>query len=31
MAMLVNGLPGEAVSALDRGFNYGDGVFRKGP
>ncbi|AVG18238.1 aminodeoxychorismate lyase [Chromobacterium vaccinii] len=28
MAMLVNGLPGEAVSALDRGFNYGDGVFR---
>ncbi|MGC0152172.1 aminodeoxychorismate lyase [Chromobacterium vaccinii] len=28
MAMLVNGLPGESVSALDRGFNYGDGVFR---
>ncbi|MEN3029224.1 aminodeoxychorismate lyase [Chromobacterium amazonense] len=28
MAMLINGLPGEVVSALDRGFNYGDGVFR---
>ncbi|QRO33024.1 aminodeoxychorismate lyase [Chromobacterium violaceum] len=28
MAVLVNGLPGEGVSALDRGFNYGDGVFR---
>ncbi|KUM04512.1 aminodeoxychorismate lyase [Chromobacterium subtsugae] len=28
MAMLVNGLPAEAVSALDRGLAYGDGVFR---
>jgi 4-amino-4-deoxychorismate lyase len=26
--MLVNGLPGEAISAEDRGLSYGDGVFR---
>ncbi|OHX13221.1 aminodeoxychorismate lyase [Chromobacterium sphagni] len=28
MAMLVNGLPAEVVSARDRGLSYGDGVFR---
>ncbi|QEL56135.1 aminodeoxychorismate lyase [Chromobacterium paludis] len=28
MAMLINGLPGDMVPALDRGLNYGDGVFR---
>ena len=26
--MLVNGQPGESISALDRGLAYGDGVFR---
>ncbi|MFA6121587.1 MAG: aminodeoxychorismate lyase [Sideroxydans sp.] len=26
--MLVNGLPSDSVSTLDRGLNYGDGVFR---
>lgn len=26
--MLVNGIPGDSISACDRGFNYGDGVFR---
>lgn len=26
--MLVNGLPGASISPLDRGLNYGDGVFR---
>jgi 4-amino-4-deoxychorismate lyase len=26
--MLVNGLPGDLVSTQDRGFNYGDGIFR---
>jgi len=26
--MLVNGLPSNSVSTLDRGLNYGDGVFR---
>ena len=28
MAMLINGQPGEHVSALDRGMAYGDGIFR---
>jgi 4-amino-4-deoxychorismate lyase len=27
MKMLINGEPGESVSALDRGFQYGDGIF----
>lgn len=27
MTMLINGQPGESVSALDRGFQYGDGIF----
>lgn len=27
MTMLVNGVPGEDVSAQDRGFQYGDGLF----
>ncbi|WP_035384282.1 aminodeoxychorismate lyase [Ferriphaselus sp. R-1] len=26
--MLINGLPGESISAADRGLMYGDGVFR---
>jgi len=26
--MLVNGLPSDSISSQDRGFNYGDGVFR---
>lgn len=26
--MLVNGVPSDSISAYDRGFNYGDGVFR---
>lgn len=28
MAMLINGQPGEQVSALDRGLAYGDGIYR---
>jgi 4-amino-4-deoxychorismate lyase len=28
MAMLIDGVPGERVSALDRGLAYGDGVYR---
>lgn len=28
MAMLIDGMPGEQVSALDRGLAYGDGVYR---
>ncbi|UTH72695.1 aminodeoxychorismate lyase [Chromobacterium sp. IIBBL 290-4] len=28
MAMLIDGTPGDSVSALDRGLAYGDGVFR---
>lgn len=27
MSLLINGKPGETVSALDRGFQYGDGIF----
>lgn len=27
MTILINGVPGESVSALDRGFQYGDGIF----
>ena len=27
MTMLINGEPGESVSVLDRGFQYGDGLF----
>ena len=28
MAMLINGQPGEQISALDRGLAYGDGIYR---
>jgi 4-amino-4-deoxychorismate lyase len=28
MVMLINGLPGEQISAMDRGLAYGDGIFR---
>lgn len=28
MAMLINGQPGDSISALDRGLAYGDGVYR---
>lgn len=28
MAMLIDGVPGDSVSALDRGLAYGDGVYR---
>lgn len=27
MTLLVNGVPGESISVLDRGFQYGDGIF----
>ncbi len=27
MKVLINGVPGESISVLDRGFQYGDGIF----